>query len=237
MTGLQAIRLTRSFGEDAKQIMVLRDVSLALEAGHFSMVIGPSGCGKSTLLSVLSGLLRPNGGRVLVGGADLWQMSDTARREFRLRHFGFIFQGCNLFPCLTAREQLEMVLRWGEGVTRPAARRRVAEMLDLLDLAAKAELLPGELSGGEKQRVAIGRALIKRPTFLFADEPSSALDWEHGRKVVELLAQAARQQSATVLIVGHDARIASYAERIFRLEDGALTEESAFPQGASLGTP
>jgi putative ABC transport system ATP-binding protein len=186
--------------------------------------MGPSGSGKSTLLAVLSGLLHPDRGRVLALGEDLWEMSDQARRHFRLQHFGFIFQGCNLFPVLTAREQLEMLLRWGEGASRRDAKRRTAEMLDLLGLADKADLLPYQLSGGEKQRVAVGRALIKRPSFVFADEPTSALDWGHGKHVVESLVESARRNGATVLVVGHDARIAAFTDRVFHLEDGVLTE-------------
>ncbi len=186
--------------------------------------MGPSGSGKSTLLAVLSGLLRPDAGQVLIGGENLWAMSDPQRREFRRRHFGFVFQGYNLFPELTAREQLEMALRWGEGATAAEARVRVAEMLDLLGLRRRAGLLPAQLSGGEKQRVAVGRALLKRPAFCFADEPTGALDWAHGRQVAELLRGAADGLGSTVLIVTHDPRVAEYADRVFRMDDGRLAE-------------
>jgi putative ABC transport system ATP-binding protein len=221
---LQGIQLSRSFGSGETLAQALRGASLELFDGEFALVMGPSGGGKSTLLAVLSGLLRPDSGRTLVRGADLWAMSDVERRAFRLAHFGFIFQGYNLFPALTAREQLEMVVRWGEGMSRSEARRRVGEMLDLLGLAKKGDLLPEQLSGGEKQRVAVGRALIKRPAFCFADEPTSALDWAHGQQVIELLCDAARWQGATVLVVAHDVRIAPFAHRVFHLEDGCLTE-------------
>jgi putative ABC transport system ATP-binding protein len=164
---------------------------------------------------------------VLALGQDVWQLSETARRGFRLRNCAFIFQGYNLFPALTARQQLEMVLRWGEGASRRDARRRSTEMLDRLGLARKAELLPAQLSGGEKQRVAIGRALIKRPTFCFADEPTSALDWEHGRRVVELLRDVAHAQRATVLVVAHDARLVPLSDQVFHLEDGCLNESAS----------
>jgi putative ABC transport system ATP-binding protein len=223
-TGLQGNHLTRSFGSGDTLTVALRDVSLRLGGGQFALVMGPSGCGKSTLLAVLSGLLRPDSGQVQVLGEELWQMEDSKRREFRLRHFGFIFQGFNLFPVLTPREQLEMVVRWGEGLSRREARRRTAETLDLLGLARKADLLPPQLSGGEKQRVAIGRALIKRPGFCFADEPTSALDWAHGKHVIELLHRATRDQGATVLVVGHDQRIAPYADQVLHLEDGSLID-------------
>ncbi|HZY83683.1 MAG TPA: ATP-binding cassette domain-containing protein, partial [Gemmataceae bacterium] len=158
---LQGTRLTRTFGEGETKAVALNDVSLVLEAGQIALMMGPSGSGKSTLLAVLSGLLRPDSGQVLALGQDLWAMSDHERERFRLAHFGFIFQGYNLFAALSARQQLEMVVRWGEGASAREARRRTDEMLTLLGLARKAHLRPAQLSGGEKQRVAIGRALIK----------------------------------------------------------------------------
>jgi putative ABC transport system ATP-binding protein len=234
-TALEGKHLTRSFGSGETLTYAVRDVSLRLEAGRFVLVMGPSGCGKSTLLALLSGLLRPDSGQVLALGHDLWQMSDARRRDFRLRHFGFIFQGYNLFPVLTAREQLEMVLRWGEGVPGREARKRASEILELLGLARRADLLPAQLSGGEKQRVAIGRALIKRPAFCFADEPTSALDWAHGKHVIELLHQAARDHGATVLVVAHDPRIAHYADQVLHLDDGALVDGDPAYQPTPLG--
>lgn len=162
---LRGIQLTRSFGSGAVRTVALRDVSLNLYEGEFVLLMGPSGCGKSTLLAILGGLLRPDSGRVLVRGEDLSQMTDGRRRAFRRQHFGFIFQGHNLMPTLTAREQLEMLARWEEGLSGPEPRRQVAGLLDGLGLARKADLLPHELSGGEKQRVAIARALLKKPGF------------------------------------------------------------------------
>ena len=150
-------------------------------------MMGPSGSGKSTLLAVLSGLLKPDRGEVRIMGQDLWRMSERARERFRLRHFGFVFQGFNLFPSLTAQEQLEMVVRWSEGAVRREARRRVAEMLDQLGFGSRAHVRADQLSGGEKQRVAVGRALLKRPQFCFADEPTGSLDWGHGEQVIRLL--------------------------------------------------
>jgi putative ABC transport system ATP-binding protein len=219
---LQAEHLTRTFGEGDTRVMALRAVSLELAEGEFVLLMGPSGSGKSTLLAVLSGLLRPTEGRVLALGRDLWELADPAREEFRLRHCGFIFQGYNLFPALTARQQLEIVLRWGAGQSRREARRQTDEMLGLLGLSRKAGLLPAQLSGGEKQRVAIGRALVKDPVFCFADEPTSSLDWGHGEQVIELLRTAARERGTTVLVVGHDPRIVPYVDRVLHLEDGCL---------------
>jgi putative ABC transport system ATP-binding protein len=200
-------------------------VSIELFSGQITLLMGPSGSGKSTLLAILSGLLHPHGGRVMALGHDLWAMSELERERFRLRHCGFIFQGYNLFNALTARQQLEMVVRWGEGASARDARRRADEMLALLGLAKKAHLRPTELSGGEKQRVAIGRALIKEPNFCFADEPTSALDWHVGQHVIELLRSAAHDRGATVLVVAHDARIIEHVDRVIHMEDGRLWQQ------------
>lgn len=139
-----------------------------------------------------------------------------------MRHFGFIFQGFNLFPTLTASEQLEMVVRWGEGATRRQARGRVAAMLERLGLGHRAQLRADQLSGGEKQRVAVGRALLKRPKFCFADEPTGSLDWAHGEQVIRLLHAAAHEGGAVLFLVGHDPRLIPYADRVLHLADGQL---------------
>ena len=221
---LRARGLTHSFGEGENWTTVLHPLSLDLYRGQFTLLMGPSGSGKSTLLAALSGLLRPDGGQVLALGKDLWALSAKEQERFRLKHFGFIFQGYNLFPALTARQQLEIVLRWGKGLSGRESRRQADGMLSLLGLAKKTGLRPAQLSGGEKQRVAIGRALVKEPTFCFADEPTSALDWAHGEQVIELLRTAAHDRGATILVVAHDARIIPYADRVFNLEDGVLLE-------------
>jgi putative ABC transport system ATP-binding protein len=221
---LRAERLVRTFGEGDETTVALREVSLELYPGQIALLMGPSGSGKTTLLAVLSGLMRPDSGKVIALGQDLWRLTDREREHFRLRHCGFIFQGYNLFPALTARQQIEMVLRWGEGMPRVQARRRTDEMLDLLGLTKKGDLRPQQLSGGEKQRVAIGRALVKTPDFCFADEPTSALDWAHGEQVVELLRSAAHERGATILLVSHDSRIVPFVDQVFHLEDGNLMD-------------
>jgi putative ABC transport system ATP-binding protein len=187
--------------------------------------MGPSGSGKSTLLAMISGLLQPDQGQVLAMNQDLWNRSKVELERFRLQHCSYIFQGCNLFPALTARQQLELVLRWGEGASARDARRRAMEMLEQLGLGRKAHLRPAQLSGGEKQRVAIARALVKKPDLLFADEPTSALDWENGQQVIQLLHQAAHERGAMVLVVTHDARLVEYADRIFHMEDGKMISD------------
>ncbi len=221
---LKSWGLCRSYGSGEMKTFALRDVALELYPGQLALLMGPSGSGKSTLLAALSGLLQPDAGTVIVLGQDLWGHSERQRENFRLKHFGFIFQGYNLFPALTARQQLEMVLRWGSGVAPGEARDRADDTLAMLGMSKKADLRPIQLSGGEKQRVAIGRALIKKPEFLFADEPTAALDWKHGEHVIELLRAAAHDSNATVLVVAHDSRIIPFADRVFHMDDGVLTE-------------
>ncbi len=215
-------RLVRAFGSGEGRTVAVDDVSLELNAGDLHLLMGPSGSGKSTMLAVLSALLRPDHGRVTALGEDVWAMSESQLERFRLRHCSYIFQGYNLFPALTARQQLEVVLRWGEGVGGREAAKRADRVLGQLGIAHKSHLRPAQLSGGEKQRVAIARALVKNPAFLFADEPTSALDWENGQHVIELLREAARERGATVLVVTHDHRLVPYADRVFEMADGRL---------------
>src|SRR5438552_17918342 len=146
---VSGLNLTRIFGSGMIKTMALRQASLDLYPGEMALIKGPSGSGKSTLLAALSGLLRPDSGQVMLLGENLWQLSERDRKRFRLQHCGFIFQGYNLFPALTARQQLEIVLRWGQDVPFREARRRTNEMLSLLGLEKKANLRPGQLSGGE----------------------------------------------------------------------------------------
>jgi len=223
---LRGVNLVRTYGDGTARRAALREVSVDLFPGQIVLLMGPSGSGKSTLLAILSGLLEPDTGQVLADDdgtlRDVWAMTDKEREAYRRKHTGFIFQGYNLFPALTARQQLEIVLKWGEGADGADARRRADEMLDKLGLEKNKSKKPAQLSGGEKQRVAIGRALVKNPSFMFADEPTSALDWENGQKVIELLRDAAHQRGASVLCVSHDHRILPFVDVYYHLEDGHL---------------
>jgi putative ABC transport system ATP-binding protein len=224
MYTLVAEQLSRSFGQGSARTTVLHEVSLSIRAGEFALLMGPSGSGKSTLLALLSGLARPDHGRVLAMQQDLWELDDLQRERFRLQHCGFIFQGYNLFPALTARQQLEMVLRWTEPISLREARLRTQKMLEDLGLGDKGGLRPSQLSGGERQRVAIARALLKRPQFCFADEPTAALDWTTGRHVAELLRNLARRNGTLLFVVAHDPRLTEFADRVFHIDGGHLVE-------------
>ncbi|MDO5647247.1 ABC transporter ATP-binding protein [Paracoccus sp. (in: a-proteobacteria)] len=220
-TTLSGRELTKTFGHGARALRVLDGLDLDLPRGGFSLVKGPSGCGKSTLLAVLAGLTPPDSGTVSALGSPLWAMNNAARDAFRLAHMGFIFQGSILFPALTAREQIELVLGYG-GVGRDAARDRALRALDDVGLAARAHLRPDALSGGEKQRVAIACALAKQPQLIFADEPTSALDSENSELVSALLRRLSRDHGATVLCVTHDDRLTPWVDRIFHMRAGRI---------------
>jgi putative ABC transport system ATP-binding protein len=228
LPSLRGVSLFRSFSDGGRTRNVIDDVTIELFRGQITLLMGPSGSGKSTMLAILSGLLAPDRGQVMAREngrmIDVWSLSPKEREQFRLRNCGFIFQGYNLFPALTARQQLEIVLRWGDGMGGREARKRADEMLHALGLKGKENKKPAQLSGGEKQRVAIGRALIKRPRFCFADEPTSALDWGSGAVVIDLLQKAAHEYESTIIVVSHDHRLLEHVDVSYHLDDGRLTE-------------
>ncbi len=203
---------------------VLKDISLQIEAGKLTLVVGPSGSGKSTLLAVLSGLLVPSQGEVITLGTNLWQLNQTAIDQFRLQNCSFIFQGFNLFPSLTALEQIILPLQYS-GLSEADCQQRAKTTLEHVGLGHRLHARPLTLSGGEKQRVAIARALAKDPKLIFADEPTSALDSKNGQVVIELLHRAAREFGATVLCVTHDPRLLKHADRVIEIEDGCITQD------------
>lgn len=221
---LVADRLGKAFVSGHVRTEVLRGLSVEVEAGELTLVSGPSGCGKSTLLAILSGLLRPDEGRAFALGQDLSRLRPIELERFRLHHTGFVFQGFNLFPSLTALEQVELPLGYlGIGTARSRERARAA--LEEVGLGTRMQLKPAELSGGEKQRVAIARALAKEPQLLFADEPTSALDAANGQIVIDTLHRIAREHGATVLCVSHDQRLISHADRVLAMEDGRILSD------------
>ena len=221
---LEAVRLEKSFVSGLVQVHVLQGLSVSLYAGELSLISGPSGCGKSTLLSLMSGLQKPDAGRALALGQDLAALGAGALEKFRLRHTGFVFQGFNLFPALTALEQVQLPLGY-MGLRNAETLRRAKEALDEVGLSHRSHMRPAQLSGGEKQRVAIARAMAKRPQLLFADEPTSALDAESGQRVIDLLHRAARTHGTTVLCVSHDPRLVRHADRVLGMEDGAIRSD------------
>ncbi|BAU13726.1 putative ABC transporter, ATP-binding protein [Leptolyngbya sp. NIES-3755] len=204
-----------------ERYQALRQVELTVRYGDIQLLMGPSGSGKTTLLSILAGILTPTAGSVRLMGQDITKLSSAKLAQFRLENIGFIFQGFNLFPALSAIENIEVALNL-KGVRGSTARKEAAELLDQVGLADRANQLPRDLSGGQKQRVAIARALAGNPTLIMADEPTAALDSHNGHAVIELLRSLAKEKGRTVLIVTHDPRIADVADHIAYLEDGIL---------------
>ncbi|HWF01801.1 MAG TPA: ABC transporter ATP-binding protein [Caulobacteraceae bacterium] len=223
---LTATRLVKRFKTGRTHVEVLKGVDFVARHGEVTMVMGPSGSGKSTLIAALSGLLKPDEGAVSALGEDLWRGSKSKIDRFRLDHCGFIFQGFNLFPALSALQQVSMVLRY-QGLSRREAVRVAEQALDEVGLTPRRHQRPGELSGGEKQRIAIARAIAKRPKLLFADEPTSALDGENGQIVIALLRRAAVEHEAAVVCVTHDQRLEAFADRVVHMEDGRMAPTPA----------
>jgi putative ABC transport system ATP-binding protein len=207
--------LRKSFGPTP----ALDGASLAIDAGEVVAVMGPSGSGKSTLLHCLAAITRPDAGTVTYAGREVSAGSDTARSALRRRDFGFVFQFGQLVPELTAVENVALPLRL-ERTRRREAERRAAEWLERLEVADVAGKRPGEISGGQSQRVAVARALVSRPRVIFADEPTGALDSLNGERVMRLLAGSARETGAAVVLVTHEPRVAAYADREVVVRDG-----------------
>ena len=222
---LTARGVVKRFKTGRNEVEVLKSVDFHARHGDVTMVMGPSGSGKSTLIAALSGLLKPDRGQVSALGEDLWSRGAARIDRFRLDHCGFIFQGFNLFPALTALQQVAMVLKY-QGHSKTEARRIATEALDEVGLKPRMNQRPSELSGGEKQRIAIARAVAKRPALLFADEPTSALDGENGQIVIRLLRRAAVEHNAAVICVTHDPRLEAFADRIIHIEDGRILADA-----------
>jgi putative ABC transport system ATP-binding protein len=224
-----ARELTRRYGEGPTAVEALRGVSLEVDRGGLVAVMGPSGSGKSTLMHLLAGLDKPTAGTVWIGGADITSLDDRALTLLRRQHVGFVFQFFNLLPMLTAEENILLPLTIaGERTDQ----QWLDELLARTGLTQRRAHRPSELSGGEQQRVAIARALITRPTILFADEPTGNLDSKTGGEILELLRGSATDYGQTIVMVTHEARAASIADRILFLADGLIVKALT---GASSG--
>jgi putative ABC transport system ATP-binding protein len=214
--------ITRRFGEGDTAVDALRGVSLEVEQGKLTAVMGPSGSGKSTLMHILAALDRPTSGEIWIAGTKLGELNDTEITKLRRKHIGFVFQFFNLLPMLTAEENIVLPLTIaGE---KPEREWR-EQLLKRVGLDDRKSHRPAELSGGQQQRVAIARALISRPTVVFADEPTGNLDSKTGGEILELLRQAVQDGGQTTVMVTHDPRSASIADRILFLADGNIVKE------------
>jgi putative ABC transport system ATP-binding protein len=222
-TVLSADSVTKTFAEGREEIAVLHGISLTVARGEVVALEGPSGSGKTTLLSILGCILTPTGGRVTVDGVDVTGMSSGRLVAVRKTSIGFVFQQYNLFPSLTARENVEYALNI-KGARGAAARRSAIEALEIVGLTDRMDFLPRDLSGGQKQRVAIARAVASRPPILLADEPTANLDSQVGLHILELFRDTAKRFEQGLVIVTHDPNVRQYADRVVRIRDGRLSE-------------
>ena len=219
---VSASGLTRTYGDGGSAVRALRGVSLDVPAGQFTAVMGPSGSGKSTLMHLLAGLDTADMGAVRIAGEDITRMSDRELTRLRRQHIGFVFQSFNLLGTLTAEENVLLPLAISGRKPAPEA---VGELMERMGLAERRDHKPAQLSGGQQQRVAVARALIARPTVLFADEPTGNLDSAAGAGVLQLLRDAVDRDGQTTVMVTHDPRAAATADRVLFLADGRIVAD------------
>ena len=220
---IEVKNLTRSFRAGDSEVTALNNVSFSVPEGKFVSIIGKSGSGKSTLLSILGALDRPDNGSIDIAGHDIVRLNDRALVAYRRKKIGFVFQGYNLIPNLTALENVMLPMSF-DHVNAQDRTRRAEDLLAQVGIeGAKQQRKPGKLSGGEQQRVAIARALANRPALILADEPTGNLDTDTGKKIFALLHKLSREQATTIIVVTHDLSIAGKTDESFRLQDGTLS--------------
>jgi putative ABC transport system ATP-binding protein len=219
---LRCASLSKTYSSGGRELTVLSNITFELEAGAFVAILGPSGSGKSTLLGLLAGLDRPTAGAVHLDGVALGELSEDGRARVRGEKVGFVFQSFHLIPTLTALENVQVPLE----LRGQPARERALELLERVGLGRRAHHYPAQLSGGEQQRVALARAFSHGPRIVFADEPTGNLDAATGATVIDLMAEMNRALATTLVLVTHDAELASRARRIIRLADGAVVADT-----------
>ncbi|MDP1900391.1 MAG: ABC transporter ATP-binding protein [Rubrivivax sp.] len=223
MAVVEVENVSKTFGSGELAVQALKPCSFSVQEGELAALVGPSGSGKSTLLLAISLILEPTTGRIVVNGQEIYNHGWTGvdERAFRRRNIGFIFQQHNLIPFLTAQENVALMMQLN-GASRRDAAKRAKELLGYLEIAHRADSLPANLSGGEQQRVAIGRALANEPPLILADEPTAALDTDRGTKVMALLHKIARERRSAVIAVTHDQRMIKGFDTVYHLDDGNL---------------
>ncbi len=222
-TTLQVTHVTKRYGAGTTEVQAVRDVSLEVAPGEIILIMGPSGSGKTTLLQMMGALLKPTEGTIQLNGTTLSALAENRLPGIRLHQFGFIFQDFNLLSALTVLDNVALVAEL-TGTKRREARKRADSLLTELGLKERLNFLPEQLSGGEKQRVSIARALVNDPTLILADEPTANLDSKIGHEIMRVLHSIAKEQGRSVVIVSHDQRIQDIADRVLWLEDGAFKE-------------
>ncbi|CAI6084895.1 Putative hemin import ATP-binding protein HrtA [Paenibacillus sp. JJ-100] len=221
-TGLQMNEVTMYYGEGSQRIKALDQVSLSVEPGEFVAVVGPSGSGKSTFLSIAGAMLKASEGEVRLNGNVISTLTEKKLSNIRLKEIGFIMQSSNLVPYLHVLDQLLVVKRMS-GTIQKEDRKFATKLLEELGLGQKLRKFPDELSGGEKQRTAIARALMNDPNLILADEPTASLDTKRAHEVVSLMAQEVKSRQKAAIMVTHDERMLAYCDKVYRMNDGILT--------------
>lgn len=221
---IEAKEISKIYGKDENKIVALNRINLEIASSDFISIMGPSGSGKSTLLHILSGLDKPTSGNLFYDGKEIYSFSDKELSAFRRQRIGFIFQQFNLLPVLTAKENITMPLLLDK---KQPDETYLKWLTDLLGISDRLTHLPHELSGGQQQRVAIARALIAEPDIIFADEPTGNLDSKSGSEVMEMLKNIQHKMGKTLVIITHDNRTATMADRQFVIVDGVLSEVTA----------
>jgi len=222
MTAIELKNINKDYGTGISKVQVLSDVSFKAYSGELSLVLGPSGSGKSTFLTIAGGLQRPTSGQVLIDGQDINRFSEKQRDEIRLNQIGFVLQSYNLLSYLSVADQFALVDRVHKGNLSPDRLEKLLQELGIDQLVNK---FPDELSGGQNQRVAIARALYTDPAIILADEPTAALDSERVKVVGRLMKEMAKQYDKAVVVVTHDLRLKDFADRIYQIMDGKMTEQ------------
>ena len=227
---LECENVVKELGQGAGLVVALKGVSISLVPGELTLLMGPSGSGKTTLLSILGCIMQSTSGTLKIAGQTVAGLSAEELAKIRRDHIGFIFQSYNLFPTLNAIENVRIALDV-RGITGYAATSRAEDVLRDVGLGHRLTNYPGNLSGGEQQRVAVARAIASSPSIVLADEPTAALDSENGHAVMALLSRIAKEQKRSVLAVTHDPRTLGYADRVVRIEDGKIVGEERRPEG------
>lgn len=219
---LKTSSLCKTYGTGNSKIEALKNVNLSINQGEFVAIVGASGSGKSTLLHLLGGIDKPTEGKVIIDGEDIYSLKEKNLAIFRRRKVGFIFQFYNLIPVLTAEENITLPLLLDN---KKVDEKYFNEVINILGLSDRKNHLPSELSGGQQQRVSIGRAIIYKPSIILADEPTGNLDSKNSKEIIELLKFSVKKYHQTLIIITHDLSIASQADRIISLEDGAIVQD------------
>ncbi len=222
MKAIEFKEVEKSFQDGDQVVKALKETTMSIDKGKFVAIIGPSGSGKSTFLTISGGLQTPTSGEIVINGHSLTELPEKKRADLRFKEIGFILQSSNLIPFLTVKEQFELV---DQVTSKKEDSTKIDSLLQSLDIQSLKNSYPKDLSGGERQRVAIARALYNEPSLILADEPTASLDTDHAYEVVKLLVKEAHEKQKATIMVTHDVRMIQWSDRVYRMEDGYLTEE------------